>query len=121
MKINILLLLGVLFTQIFSGCMSNNSANTIKIIRAPKPSHVERKQINTGRIEEVKYNSSVFSSSSNNTENINYKMKKSQNSYVAKASTTVDNKVSSDVSYVQNKADTVVDKTIDNALGKVFN
>ncbi len=121
MKVNIFLLIGVLFTEIFSGCMSNNSVNTIKIIRAPKVSYVEKKQINTGKIEEVKYNSSVFSSTTNNTESIKYKMPKNQNSYVDKASTTVDNKVSSEVNYVQNKADTAVDKTIDNALGRVFN
>ena len=123
MKINSVLI--VVSIGIVTGCMSSNdnvraSSNTIKIIRESKYVELNQRQINTGKIEVVDYNSSVISPERKEYKKPKKRMKKSQNYYGNKVHTQVNKRVSSVERKIENKADTVVNRRIDNAIGQLF-
>jgi len=129
----IMAMMGMMFAMGLSGCMGSNtqdmgSPNMIKVIREPKHSSVSdvpiRRKIQTGKIETVDYNSSIIS-----PEREGYKApepqkqrskSRSRSKYGNRVTNRVGNRVSSEVSRVENKADTVVNGAIDNALGRLF-
>ena len=107
-----------------SGCFSSNenvgASSTIKVIREPKYAATQEKQglrqIQTGKIEVVEYNSSVIS-----PEKEGYVEPKAQTTNENSYENRVDDKVSSAKDNAQRRADTKVDRSIDNVLGRIFN
>ncbi|MCF6244387.1 MAG: hypothetical protein L3J43_05070 [Sulfurovum sp.] len=125
MKMILILVVESLLIIGLTGCMSSNeniqASNTIKVIREPKYASTQetktRRQIETGKIEVVEYNSSIISPEKEGYVEPKEQIHKKENGYEDRA----DDKVSSIKDKAENRANNKVDRTIDNALGRIFN
>jgi len=110
-----------------TGCsmLSNDkiaASNTIKVIKEPpretnnKPM---RRQIKTGNIEVVEYNSSIISPEKEGYKEPAYADSKNA-SYGNRIETRVHDKASSVQDNVESRTERTIDRSIDNAIGRIF-